>query len=185
MFFSTVLAFDIKRSEYIAEVRQLPKMLYFNHEQNQRNHLNKYPSIGGGMIRSRSHPKLTGLEQGSGQKKNSLTTNGPNGKKIPKRLQIVNFWARTRFFQRGFMIWMVLWISNIIYSTGLIEQIFELDRNSTRLGTNDTLYGFEGANGRDLHNLDGVSTEKSQLDQQERNFLKDANADKQLNITGE
>lgn len=127
MFFSTVLAFDIKRVEYSAEVRQLPKMLYYNSD--RRSELEGIRN--GGISRSMSHPKLSGLDQscGGGQgKKNSLTTSG-NGKdkKIPKRLRIVNFWAKTRWFQRGFMIWMVLWISHIIYNSGLIE--FMIDKN--------------------------------------------------------
>ncbi|KXJ69369.1 hypothetical protein RP20_CCG027398 [Aedes albopictus] len=125
MIFSTVLALDIKQVEYSAEVRQLPKMLYYNSD--ARLNAMEAKRIGG-LSRSMSHPKLSGLDQGSGHKKNSLTTSG-NGKdkKIPKRLRIVNFWARTRFFQRGFMIWMVLWISNIIYNSGLIE--FMIDKN--------------------------------------------------------
>ncbi|XP_050081317.1 sterol regulatory element-binding protein cleavage-activating protein [Anopheles maculipalpis] len=138
LFFATVLALDIKRVEYSAEVRRLPKMLYFN------NDLRRGPGgvgssaapardtrNGGGSInRSRSHPKLTGLEQTANHPKSGPGT----GKdvKIPKRLRIVNFWARTRFFQRGFMIWMVLWISNIIYNAGLIEELFVIDKNLTR-----------------------------------------------------
>ncbi|XP_039441073.1 sterol regulatory element-binding protein cleavage-activating protein [Culex pipiens pallens] len=127
MFFSTVLALDIKRVEYSAEVRQLPKMLYYNSDRRSE----KEGARNGGISRSMSHPKLSGLDQSCGgghAKKNSLTTCG-NGKdkKIPKRLRIVNFWARTRFAQRGFMIWMVLWISNIIYNSGLIE--FMIDKN--------------------------------------------------------
>ncbi|XP_062563503.1 sterol regulatory element-binding protein cleavage-activating protein [Armigeres subalbatus] len=125
MFFSTVLALDIKRVEYSAEVRQLPKMLYYNSDV-RRNVMEA--SRNGGISRSMSHPKLSVMDQACSNKKNSLTTSG-NGKdkKIPKRLRIVNFWARTRFFQRGFMIWMVLWISNIIYNSGLIE--FLIDKN--------------------------------------------------------
>uniref|UniRef100_A0A182SA56 Sterol regulatory element-binding protein cleavage-activating protein n=1 Tax=Anopheles maculatus TaxID=74869 RepID=A0A182SA56_9DIPT len=140
LFFATVLALDIKRVEYSAEVRRLPKMLYFNSDL-RRGPGTAGPSAvppretrnggGGGSInRSRSHPKLTGLEQSSNHPKSGTGT----GKdvKIPKRLRIVNFWARTRFFQRGFMIWMVLWISNIIYNAGLIEELFVIDKNLTR-----------------------------------------------------
>ena len=80
------------------------------------------------------------------------------------------------------MIWMVLWISNIIYSAGLIEQIFELDKNSTRFGLNDT-FNVDGMKTKD-YTLDAVPTERSQLEQQEKSFLKDGNVEKQLNITG-
>ncbi|XP_055621580.1 sterol regulatory element-binding protein cleavage-activating protein isoform X2 [Toxorhynchites rutilus septentrionalis] len=126
MFFSTVLALDIKRVEYSAEVRQLPKMLYYNSDV-RRNVMEGCRN--GGISRSMSHPKLSGMDQtGNPLKKNSLSSSGNSkDKKIPKRLRIVNFWASTRFFQRGFMIWMVLWISNIIYNSGLIE--FMIDKN--------------------------------------------------------
>ncbi|XP_053690026.1 sterol regulatory element-binding protein cleavage-activating protein [Sabethes cyaneus] len=126
MFFSTVLALDIKRVEYSAEVRQIPKMLYYNSD-SRRN--TSEATRNGGISRSMSHPKLSAMDHsGNHIKKNSLTTSG-NGKdkKIPKRLKIVNFWAKTRFFQRGFMIWMILWISNIIYNSGLIE--YMIDKN--------------------------------------------------------
>ncbi|XP_035792380.1 sterol regulatory element-binding protein cleavage-activating protein-like [Anopheles albimanus] len=147
LFFATVLALDIKRVEYSTEVRRLPKMLYFNSE--LRRGAGAQPGCAsapldvlhnGSMHRSRSHPKLAGLEQSlAGHKKpsGSLSGGAVGGKasaKIPKRLRIVNFWARTRFFQRGFMIWMVLWISNIIYNAGLIEELFVIDRNITAAG---------------------------------------------------
>uniref|UniRef100_A0A182P5P6 Sterol regulatory element-binding protein cleavage-activating protein n=1 Tax=Anopheles epiroticus TaxID=199890 RepID=A0A182P5P6_9DIPT len=135
LFFATVLALDIKRVEYSAEVRRLPKMLYFNNELRRgtagtsTGSPREVRNGGGAINRSRSHPKLTGLEQSANHAKAGT---GP-GKdvKIPKRLRIVNFWARTRFFQRGFMIWMVLWISNIIYNAGLIEELFVIDKNLT------------------------------------------------------
>uniref|UniRef100_A0A2M4A5S6 Sterol regulatory element-binding protein cleavage-activating protein n=1 Tax=Anopheles triannulatus TaxID=58253 RepID=A0A2M4A5S6_9DIPT len=149
LFFSTVLALDIKRVEYSTEVRRLPKMLYFNSELRRGAGAGAIPGSSsapldvvrnGSMHRSRSHPKLAGLEQSMvGHKKptGSLSGGTVGGKapaKIPKRLRIVNFWARTRFFQRGFMIWMVLWISNIIYNAGLIEELFVIDRNITAAG---------------------------------------------------
>lgn len=66
------------------------------------------------------------------------------GKAIPKRLRFVNFWARTRFFQRAFMLWMIVWICSIIYNTRVLEQLFVL---SPIDGQNDTaeLRGFVGS----------------------------------------
>ncbi|XP_061509303.1 sterol regulatory element-binding protein cleavage-activating protein [Anopheles gambiae] len=168
LFFATVLALDIKRVEYSAEVRRLPKMLYFNNElrrgtgaaAGQANGPAREVRNGGGSInRSRSHPKLTGLEQAASHPK----TGPGSGKdvKIPKRLRIVNFWARTRFFQRGFMIWMVLWISNIIYNAGLIEELFVIDKNLTgheRLPLDAGAPRFEGG-GLAMHDLGDPSTE--------------------------
>ncbi|KFB47933.1 hypothetical protein ZHAS_00015995 [Anopheles sinensis] len=146
LFFATVLALDIKRVEYSTEVRRLPKMLYYNSEFRRGagnvtvsgSTLETRNGAVGSINRSRSHPKLTGLDQAAGHQKSAASLSGGTGSgkdaKIPKRLRIVNFWARTRFFQRGFMIWMVLWISNIIYNAGLIEELFVIDKNLTAYG---------------------------------------------------
>lgn len=42
--------------------------------------------------------------------------------KIPKRLRLIYFWARTRFFQRTFTIFMIGWISVIIYESGIVAR---------------------------------------------------------------
>lgn len=120
MLFSTVLGLNVKRVEVIAEVRKLPRYLdqhkWKTHRSGEKNSL----------IRSRSHPgQLSDLDNEISNAKAKTQE-----KKIPKRLRIVNFWARTRFFQRGFMIWMVLWISNIIYSSGIIESVFLISDSS-------------------------------------------------------
>lgn len=123
--FSTILGLNVKRVEVIAEVKKLPKMLEQSTWQNNRRFDTK------SMNRSISHPsQLSDLDH---QHKDS--TAKAQEKKIPKRLRVVNFWARTRFFQRGFMIWMVLWISNIIYSSGIIETVFLIDKSN---GVNKT-----------------------------------------------
>ena len=119
--FSTVLGLNVKRVEVIAEVKKLPKMLEQSTWQNNKRFDVKT------MSRSISHPsQLSELDH-----QHKDPSNGkPQEKKIPKRLRVVNFWARTRFFQRGFMIWMVLWISNIIYTSGIIEDVFLIDKTS-------------------------------------------------------
>lgn len=124
MFFSTILGLDIKRVEYSVEVKHFPKMLT-NNLYTTSNRATKPLS---GFYRSRSHPKLSAMDP------LQKSVEGDK-KKIPKRLRVVNFWARTRFFQRGFMIWMVLWISNIIYNSGLIEKLFIIDTANLSNGT--------------------------------------------------
>ncbi|XP_058827958.1 sterol regulatory element-binding protein cleavage-activating protein [Topomyia yanbarensis] len=154
MFFSTVLALDIKRVEYSAEVRQLPKMLYYNSD-TRRNVFDG--TRNGGISRSMSHPKLSAMDQsGNHIKKNSLTNSG-NGKdkKIPKRLRVVNFWARTRFFQRGFMIWMILWISNIIYNSGLIEYMIDKNLSAQRAASEASKLDIPVHDMHDLKSPDG------------------------------
>lgn len=132
----------------------------------QRNRFMRYSSSshavvqggsGQGMARSQSHPKLSSLVDGGGSgsgcgvAKDVIATrgglaSGPNGmmmakkrKRIPKRLKIVNFWARTRFFQRCFMVWMIVWISMIIYNSGVIESYLDIrtDTNSSNDNNNN------------------------------------------------
>ncbi|XP_058116606.1 sterol regulatory element-binding protein cleavage-activating protein isoform X2 [Anopheles coustani] len=189
LFFATVLALDIKRVEYSTEVRRLPKMLYFNSEFRRGagnvtvsgSTLETRNGAVGSINRSRSHPKLTGLDQATGHQKSAASLSGGTGSgkdaKIPKRLRIVNFWARTRFFQRGFMIWMVLWISNIIYNAGLIEELFVIDKNMTAygdissVGLDNTVSRFELSPGS--HEPHEVSSESvSALDMDRLNFQK-------------
>lgn len=100
---------------------------------------------GGGFYRSQSHPKLTNIcgEGGGGisglcnlgRRTSGVTGIGSvNGiirnHRIPKRLRIVNFWARTRFFQRAFMVWMSVWICSIIYNSGYLEQLLVMPNNN-------------------------------------------------------
>lgn len=47
--------------------------------------------------------------------------------KIPKRIRIVHFWARTRFVQRSLMVFMISWIVFIAYSSDAIENFFLMD----------------------------------------------------------
>lgn len=119
-FFSTILSLNVKRVAVIAEVKKLPKMIEQPVSwQNRR--------IGSSFNRSTSHPsQLSDLDR---QNLESSNVQG-HEKKIPKRLRIVNFWARTRFFQRMFMFWMILWISNIIYNSGIIETAFLIEKNN-------------------------------------------------------
>ena len=72
------------------------------------------------MIRSKSHPRLNSVHA------NVMASQVHNAqeKKIPKRLRLVNIWARTRFFQKSFMMLMVIWIAKICYNSGLIQSYF-------------------------------------------------------------
>ncbi|XP_023302628.2 sterol regulatory element-binding protein cleavage-activating protein [Lucilia cuprina] len=99
----------------------------------------------GSFHRSQSHPKLAFADFNNLNNANDMTkrssialspnNNGPD--KIPKRLKIVNFWARTRFFQRAFMVWMSVWICSIIYNSGYLENLFVVDSNHTGTFRND------------------------------------------------
>lgn len=127
LLFSTVLGLNVKRVDVEMEVKKLPK-LYENYSLwNNRKEMMMKLNDSKSLNRSKSHPsQLSELDQQHNKHEHSGKV--PE-KKIPKRLRVVNFWARTRFFQRGFMIWMVLWISNIIYTSGIIENVFMIDIN--------------------------------------------------------
>ncbi|CAG9769082.1 unnamed protein product [Ceutorhynchus assimilis] len=116
-FFSTVLGIDLNRASTTIE----------RTNQGFRNALyqpliNTENSIFGnkGMSRSRSHPRLSFPTNVVASQK----LNNTQDKKLPKRLRIVNVWARTRFFQRAFMILMVVWICMIIYNSDVINNYF-------------------------------------------------------------
>lgn len=112
-FFSTILGIDTRRCETSENVN-FRNSLY---QQCFDRSLN-VPVVG--MVRSKSHPRLntvhTTVVAGQAQQAQE--------KKIPKRLRVINIWARTRFFQRSFMILMIAWISMILYKSGFINQYF-------------------------------------------------------------
>lgn len=116
LFFSTVLGIDIRRMENEIEKTNpnFRSSLYQSHV-----YYNKSYGISKtGMNRSKSHPRLSSYPSvGS-------NINTESEKKIPKRLRLVNVWARTRFFQRAFMILMVVWIMMFVYKSGIVESYF-------------------------------------------------------------
>lgn len=118
-FFSTILGIDIHRMEITAEKTHTT----FRNSLYQTHFYDRFVTPRGGMIRSKSHPRLTNVVASQTQQ---------HEKKIPKRLRLVNIWARTRFFQRAFMILMVAWISIIVYNSGVVEHFFEVDDPSLR-----------------------------------------------------
>lgn len=133
MLFSTVLAMDIKRIEVI-DLRKVPSA-----NADGSNGLRRIPFRNSTITpsltinRSRSHPKLTALDtqQPIGERVGGVVGPVTSDRKIPKRLRIVNFWARTRFFQRAFMLWMIVWIGSIIYNSRILEQIFDFNQQGT------------------------------------------------------
>lgn len=112
-FFIIILGWDMKRAENLNESRNpnfrsnlFPYIFSEKHHQT--------------LGRSKSHPRLssfpTSIVAGQAQ--------GMHEKKIPKRVWLVNVWARTRFFQRAFMILMAIWIGIIAYDSDILENYF-------------------------------------------------------------
>lgn len=157
LLFSTVLALNIRREEFsnLAKqsaatelARRVPYRLVSN---------TSPPIAATSMNRSRSHPKFSTAFNDSVQATDVVAAGKPifETKKIPKRLKIVNFWARTRFFQRGFMLWMTVWIFSIIYNAGIFEHIFEIEGKNhseyTEMMTESDFSEFNNNNLEDSH----------------------------------
>lgn len=129
LLFSTVLAMNIRRIEFsdIAKQSNVNSNVQYRVPYRYVQQTNTtQPSTT--LNRSRSHPKFS-INQDSLQATDVVATGKPiaETKKIPKRLKIFNFWARTRFFQRAFMLWMTVWIFSIVYNSGLFEHIFVIE----------------------------------------------------------
>ncbi|XP_075164889.1 SREBP cleavage activating protein [Haematobia irritans] len=115
-----------------------PDFRFFGNSATSANNVGSFSPtpFGAGIFhRSQSHPKLAfgdfGVPNGQDIKRSSIALSPNNSPDIPKRLKIVNFWARTRFFQRAFMVWMSVWICSIVYNSGYLENLFVVDNNRT------------------------------------------------------
>ncbi|XP_049885898.1 sterol regulatory element-binding protein cleavage-activating protein [Pectinophora gossypiella] len=129
VFFATILGIDVRRMELFQERNsKLHLKEYFN----ANNALNWRYNKGYGdessvsphrMTKSKSHPRLNGLAQNSPTDVVAKRNSSPGGPdhRVPKRIRLVNMWARTRFFQRAFMLWMLVWISMIVYNSGVVD----------------------------------------------------------------
>lgn len=124
VFFSTILAIDIRRTELSSENSKfhLSHIPTSRRQQFTTTITNRKPQI----FRSKSHPRLNGLSGGPTNVIAPNTQNTHTLEKIPKRLRLVYLWAQTRIFQRAFMIFMLLWISMTINNSGIIEHVIHL-----------------------------------------------------------
>lgn len=130
LFFSTVLGIDIHRMEICADKSHpnFRNSLYQTHGLYEKVTAAGYTT---GMHRSKSHPRLSNAHHTNVV----VSQTQAQEKKIPKRLRLVNMWARTRFFQRAFMVLMSLWISIIVYNSGIVEHIIDMNwaKNNPKL----------------------------------------------------
>ncbi|XP_071451860.1 sterol regulatory element-binding protein cleavage-activating protein, partial [Hetaerina americana] len=95
------------------------------------------------LSRSRSHPRLLNggypadvvATGGHGVTASPVAGSGKFASsalvaKLPKRLKLLYFWARTRIIQRAFMFGMVVWISVIVYNTGIVDRLAYVDQGT-------------------------------------------------------
>ncbi|KAK9297624.1 hypothetical protein QLX08_008761 [Tetragonisca angustula] len=155
MLFSTILAIDIKRTELSNETSKfhLTNIPTTRKQQFTTTITNRKPNI----FRSKSHPRLNGLSNGPTNVIASNTQNTHTFGKIPKRLRLVHFWARTRIFQRAFMVWMVVWISMIVYNSGIVEHVIHL---SERLKPESDMDGYTVDRSQSSNNYIELNTMK-------------------------
>ncbi|KAI8430672.1 hypothetical protein MSG28_000867 [Choristoneura fumiferana] len=127
VFFATFLGIDVRRMEYFQDQNKLHLKEYFNANNALNWRFNKSYSEENSsplrMTKSKSHPRLNGLAQNSPTDVLAKRNASPQlqEQKVPKRIRLVNMWARTRFFQRAFMVWMLVWVSMIVYNSGIVE----------------------------------------------------------------
>lgn len=149
LLFSTILALNIRRVEYSSlskatngpEMAQRVPYRYVSYATTSA--ATTPPSTATSMNRSRSHPKFS-----TNQEPTDVVATGKTvgeTRKIPKRLRIISFWARTRFFQRAFMLWMTVWIFSIIYNSGILEQIFIIDNKTQSDVSTDNVGAFSSS----------------------------------------
>uniref|UniRef100_A0A1B6CPD3 Sterol regulatory element-binding protein cleavage-activating protein n=1 Tax=Clastoptera arizonana TaxID=38151 RepID=A0A1B6CPD3_9HEMI len=150
-FYTTVLGLDIKQMDHT--------------ENNQSVYYHRYSPVRNPVLpRSRSTPRL------------NYQTSQP---KVPKRLRLVHFWARTRIVQRAFMLCMVIWIGGIIYSAGILEKIVPIDRvnlDKTMLSNED--FTTEAVTGRYKNPLAGEGGRRAAILEMEAKLLAAGEANK-------
>ncbi|KAF5297711.1 hypothetical protein FQA39_LY12042 [Lamprigera yunnana] len=152
LFFYTVLSIDARHVENLVEKNNPRNNLYQTHFYDKNTNLNAMPRIG--MHRSKSHPRLS-TDVVAGQ------IQGAQEKKIPKRLRLVNIWARTRFFQRAFMLLMVIWIARILYNSGIVEQYFIELTEKNNHKTDNTIEDYKQNISDIVLNLNSLNLHKS------------------------
>ena len=156
VFFSTILAVDIRRMELSSDSSKF-HLTNMPTSRKQQFTTTTISNTKQRIFRSKSHPRLNGLSGGPTNVIAPNTQNTGNHVKTPKRLRLVHFWARTRIFQRAFMVWMVVWISMIIYNSGIIEHLIHL---SDTLKPDAEIDGYTVERPHTLRSYVGLSTMK-------------------------
>ena len=129
LFFTTVLSIDILRMELSEIQRQHRQIQPVGHQYNSTvllsndrgaftshpDHPNLRPRAGLNHLSSKITPASVVTP--------SYSTNaGRMRMKVPRRIRIVHLWARTRFFQRTFMVAFVIWMGIFFYKYVIVQQ---------------------------------------------------------------
>ena len=148
LFFTTVLSIDILRMELSEIQRQHRQIQPDGHQYNSTVLLNNGGQDRGAFTSHPHHPNLrprAGLNHLSSKiaPANVATpsyTNdaGRTRMKVPRRIRIVHFWARTRFFQRTFMVAFVIWMGIFFYKYVLVQQFSSFGNSLNASSTTST-----------------------------------------------
>lgn len=191
-FFATILGVDVRRMEYFQDQNnKLHLKEYFNANNAlnwrfSKNYVEENSFSPQRMTKSKSHPRLNGLSHNSPTDvvANRNSSPGHQDHRVPKRIRLVNMWARTRFFQRAFMVWMLVWISMIVYDSGVVDYfISNIEKTDVELNKKfdekkepkQPMYGFYNSSESPLvfpPLLDIAETEKSDVDANDTIMLK-------------
>lgn len=147
VFFATILGIDLKHMEHYQDQNdKLHLKEYFNANtamnwQFNKRYFEEEIVTPLRMTKSKSHPRLNGLAYSSPTDVVANRKPSSSGQeKVPKRIRLVNLWARTRFFQRAFMIWMVVWITMIVYNCGVVEYLVNTGNKTDTRGDSNKRY---------------------------------------------
>lgn len=124
----TILSLNIKSTEQSTYPHYAYHSLNTNNPMGKNNYVNYGQNLEDSrkLSRSRSHPRLTGQNVVAPLRNHKALAN----QKVPKRMKVVHFWARTRFVQRSFMVGMVLWIGVILYNADTIQNFIKKSADS-------------------------------------------------------
>ncbi|XP_046440155.1 sterol regulatory element-binding protein cleavage-activating protein-like [Daphnia pulex] len=133
LFFSTVLSIDILRKE-LSEIQRQRRQLQPGQQYLSTNHtVHTLSSAERAFTGNAVHPHLrTRVHSAAVSAKNtptavvapsSYTHNRSAAARVPRRIRIVHFWARTRLFQRTFMVGVVIWMSIFFYKYVVMENL--------------------------------------------------------------
>lgn len=149
LFFSTVLSIDILRKE-LSDIQRHRRQLQPGQQYLATNHnvTSTTPGTDGRpFVTNAVHPHLrTRIHSSAVSAKvtptpvvapSSYTHNRSSLGRVPRRIRIVHFWARTRFFQRTFMVGVVIWMGVFFYKYAVVEN-FAVHSASWSSGINDS-----------------------------------------------
>ncbi|KAF4532599.1 hypothetical protein B566_EDAN013377 [Ephemera danica] len=152
-----VLAIDIDRTELSEPAMRALTRYSVN------SNLEAISAAGPRLSRSKSHPRLNSTS-GPGLYPTNVVafplcntmSQLSQTPAVPKRLRLMHFWARTRIFQRAFMLCMVVWIGAIAYNAGLVQKLAEVAIESN-VTTKSSDFKGRDKNGKMPHTLESFN----------------------------